>query len=627
MADDFTQHMMERGVNIFTIPTFTRTNGRSKAFGMGGNKHATPLNARRSTLILPGLSSFNPIALSFQGALSEQLNAELTPDVDEEGFTTTGVYGSFDSIRSVSGYEQTPMSPVMVNNAVIRKELGLSLNYSEVERAIANEFWELAFSSYKVKPLKVPKKSTWGAIRFTTDHTLKRAYADWLLQPDIFEQMLATHHSGDLVALANEYEMLLMFYLQKRTQVDPPSKVRKFFDYDYAVSGGERGATGNTDKSVVIEGRRYDDFSAMRVRTVQAGPWPVNVVNSVIATGTLHALFERFPNTFHINTPEEIEKAVNGHNVYASDVSQYDASMSEEAIDVFFDCATKYWDERMVKISRDHMFSCYYARPLDLHSTRGKWVGDPMSSELKVCGGNRSGHGATSLVAKGNKIIDELIVFHKIGIPVLGNIESILKGESVLKLINNGDDNLILGNGPIFDKYVAARSDPKAGHYLVEREVGCVYSGNVIMKTDSQFVYSVAPRVTTSFEKMYVPERSIGGVMRPFWHIGWLQRINEVPKTDAIGRAWDIHHRVYRDILEPHIGSLVGILADASRRAEFRFDDLTYAEREVLEDPDKLHYKFLESDVRDEIVSTAFGAVPVSVVEPIINTYYKGSLL
>lgn len=624
-SDTFESFAKTNGRVVHPLPRATRPSQVHKvAFGVGGAKHAKPLSERKENLVLPGLGSWNPTLISFQRKLSEAINDHLKPDLNSELMSANGVISDANKLRAVSGYEQTPVSAVAIDSSVKRKELGLSEDYTPRHKEIAEAFWRLAFSEYHASAINVPKKSTWGARRFTTDDTLKLLYAKWLYRPDVFERMLTTFASGDMVGLCDNFEMVLMFYLQKRAQIDAPGKVRLAADIEYMISRGKRGVSAPTDNRVVLNGVLLDDFAGMRVRTVQAGPWPVNLVNALVGKGTLNGLFARFPNTFHVNTPEQIEAVLRGKRTYFADVKEYDSTMSKLDIETPFKCAAEFWDERIIGFCRRHMVSPYYARPLDLDGKRGRWVGDPGTLDDELFGGNRSGHWWTALLAKGNKVIEELVILDDCGIDVVEHMIPILEHKAPIVIVNNGDDVVVAGDGPIFDMYLAAR-ERGDGFYKVEREVGCVFSGWVVTDPNANREYIAVPKINTAFERMYVPERAIGGMLRPYWPIGFFDRINAPRPTRAHEDAWELHNKTYYDLLRPKIGSLVSVLTTASEAGVFRYAGTTAKDREVLEDPDKMHYKFTENEISADVLASISGSVPKVLVEPLVAKYFRGT--
>lgn len=597
-------------------------------FGNGAANHHRPLVTRQSKTILPGVESFDPQVLEFIRQLSYSLNDACPVSLDKAGFTRTGVHSSFDRLRVPAGYMMNPMSYVAVDNQDYIRHLGLRDKLDSTDEAIGRELWHLIFSAYKPSPIKVTKNSAGGARRNTSDHKWKQDYGQYVLQPDVLSRVLDAHSRGDWLTLANEFEMVFMTYAQKRDQTDTPGKVREVMDLDYALSGGRRGAIHPADKDVIIDGRVYSDFSASRARFVHAGPWAANVILSMVSTGTMQAMFDSFPLTFHVNTAADIGALVEGCDVFAGDVTEYDRSMNKRAIELPHEVAREYWDPRIIDMSEHLYFSAYYARPLELDGDTGTMVGDYTSFEPQVVCGNRSGHAWTSLIAKVNKVWDTLIVLHKCGHNVLGNVKAYLEHRGPVRVINNGDDEVVFSeSSEMMDRFRTVRSDLKSGLYVVKPEDGAVYSGLVLRKPDPDvFHYEPCSRLATAFEKIYVPERSIGGLMRPYWWIGVTQRINARDEHPAGGVAWEVHDRLYRDMMEPRFGSMYQLLTEAMQRMPFDVSDCSNAEREVLDDPTKLHYKYKDGQIRDEIVElSTIKIAPESFMQSVLQ-YYTGNI-
>lgn len=598
-------------------------------FGNGASSHHKPLVTREPKEVLTGVSSFDETHLAFLRKLSEELNETCPVDLDSEGFTRSGVHSSFDRLRVPAGYMMNPMSFVAVDNADYIQHLGLKPKMTSEEIAIGEELWRIIFSEYLPSPIKVTKRSAGGPRRNTSDHEWKKAYGEWVLQPEVLADILRLHKAKDWLALANVYEMVFMMYAQKRDQTDTPGKAREVMDLLYALSGGKKGRIFNADKDVVINGKPYNGFSASRARFIHSGPWAVNVILSMMSTGTMQGMFQRFPKVFHVNTDSQIKAIVDGTYVYCGDVKEYDRSMKEEAIKLPHRIAKEFWDEELVDMSEHLYFSAYYARPLSMDGDTGTLVGDYTNFDPQVICGNRSGHAWTSLVAKVNKVWETLCVFNSMGLDVTGNVRTFLEARGAIGLVNNGDDEIVYTKSrDLMDKFVAARADLSVGNYAVSREDGAVFSGRILRIDDAYpLEYFPCSRLPTAFEKIYCPERSIGGLMRPYWWVGVMQRINSRDEHPAGGAAWEVHDRLYRDMMERSFGSLYGILTNAALAMPLNAHDLTMAEKEVLDDPSKLYYKYADGDVRQEIVSISTIHVPVEAFVASVKQFYTGKIV
>lgn len=617
----------ERYVEKYGRPVPLEKGKLEGAFMNGRAGHGSPLIARRPNEVLPGVYSFDSDFLEFLGAVADRASKDIPVDLDEDGFSTGGVFSDFENLKCPSGYFQTPMSYTAVDNSLYREELGLTPGYSPRQRAIAKEFWNLAFREADVCSVNVAKLSTGGMRRFTSDVQWKLDFADYVTQPATFERMLTMVRDDDAVGLANEFETLYATYIQKRGQLDKVGKVRKVADLEYALSGGRRGSLSPTDKKVVIEGREWPDFSAVRARVVHAGPWTINCFLQMVASPTMKALFRRWPGTFHVNTASDLKARVDGKLIYCSDVTEYDRSMSRDALDVVHEEMAEYWDDRIVKASKRLFESPYYAKPLDIGGKGGTWVMDPTDWTSSVFAGNRSGHALTSLVAKGNKVIETLFIIDRI-YPVLGKVDFFLSGKAPIGLINNGDDEVItFDEQRDYDRFVAIRSDLKAGHYVVEAEAGMGFSGLLITRPDaSKREYFPIPKIHTSVQKMFVPERGIGGFHRRNWPIGMTVRIDNLFKSDNGMALWGIVSDEWRRLLEPRHGDIRAIVARGYENLDFAAGNLSAVDREVLDDPDKIHFKILPEEVSPHVLDQITTKIPPVRVEQILNRYYKGHL-
>lgn len=600
--------------------------GLRNAFGNGEAGHSLPLVARRSIEVFPGVQSFDPTFLKYLRELSETLTKEIPVMLDDDKFTPNGVHTGFASLKCVANFGMNPMSYTPVDNREYRRELGLTPGYNPRQAAIVKELWRIAMEEIDITRINVPKLSQGGARRFTFDVQWKLAFAEWLMEPVRFEKVLDAIARDDWEVLANEYEILFITYIQKRGQVDAVGKERTVFDLEYALSGGVKGRSFPADKAVAIDGVQYPDFSAVRLRVIHAGPWAVNVFLQHIFTPVLRSLFRRFPKTFHVNTFSQIESTLEGWYVVGSDVSDYDRSMSHDAIDIPHEVMAEFWDPRLVHASKKLFYSPYYAKPLSVDGDRAEWVGDPTETGAagQVFAGNRSGHGGTTVFAKLNKVADSLMVIDRF-FPVLGRVREMLQWRLHIALINNGDDEEACFKDPgDRETYIKHRTDLKAGHYKVEIEDGHGFSG-AVLERKGPTSYKCHARVLTSLTKSWVPERAIGGKHRPFWPIGFLDRGDNLTAS-SVGRAvWDIQRRTYERILAPKFGGYHDILRDAVAALPLNFGQYSSKDREVLEKPAKLHYKFVaDKEIHPDIVNLVTSKIPEDHVYRFVKRYYTG---
>lgn len=605
-------------------------------FSDGVRNHLNPMVDRKSRTLLTGsksLESFDPAAMEFLDELVTIANKEIPVDKDDELFSRTGVATDFSKLRCPAGYMQSPMSAKVLDNTRLRAELGLTEGYSARQKQIAEDVWDEVWSHSRPSNVNVPKASDGGMPRFSKDRQWKLDFALWKTQPDNYARFIRMVERADVYGLANSYECVWAMNTQKRLQLDEIGKERPVNDWEYAMSSGARGSRKPADKHVSItwDGvtRDWPEFSAMRVRVIDAGPWSINCDLQIVATGAMRAMFHRFGRTFHVNTKEQITDNIQGRYIFCSDVSEYDQSMSGDALKPVFSCMRKHYPEGIVRSAERLYQSPYYARPLEMDGKRGRWAGNPFDWTKSLNAGNRSGHAFTSLVAKVNKVIETLFLIDHIYPVTKANLRLFLTGAMPMGIVNNGDDEIVWAlEKRDLTKFKAFRADLKLGHYVVTPEVGQGYSGMLMVRPDPSLPHYVpTARIHTSIEKCYVPERSVGGFMRPYWAIGFYDRIDALHQSDNGRHLWDIHNHSYSKHLEPKIGKLSSILDYAYKQHSVDMHALTIVDREVLADPDKLHYKYGEEDVSPGVLDLLTTKIPKHYCEAFLKEWFTGNFI
>lgn len=600
----------------------------SKLFKDGVGNHSSPLPARKSLEVLPGVYSWDPSYLAFQKELSETLDRELPVDLVDDLFVgRSGIHTGFDRLRSVAGYSMNPISFVPIENAnYCSQELGLPSDWrNQRHKQIAANVWRLVFSCYKASNVNLPKHSTSGFPEFTFDAQWKRDKAiDMLKNRDSIRRASS---KDDMHALFREHGVVNCFNLNKRDQVEAPSKKRVVFSLEYAL--GKSRKSGIADKRVVIDGKEYPEFTATRSRVVQGGPWPVNFFIQTVATGHLYALFERYPKTFHhVDTRELCDRFTERGDVALFDVSDYDRSLQDYMYDIKFQVMREFWDAWVCHWAERFHYAPYYTRPLDVTGKRGWFVGDPFNPAKQVHCGNRSGDGFTSLDAKVFKVIDTLTVIDDLCGDVVGNEERYLNWEMPIAIANNGDDEGISGPRELVRKFVAMRDlkvNGKVSHgYLsCALETGQVFSGDLIHRgSDGRFV--PIRRIHTMLEKTLVPERGIGGVFRKFWYLGITDRVALNEGLPAFNIAMDALNVCWKKHLQRDHGTFWGLVQDAVAASEINNGGLTAIDKAVLYDHSKLFYQYTEDDVSPNVLGLVVEKIKYSDVEPFVSDYYGG---
>lgn len=193
-------------------------------------------------------------------------------------------------------------------------------------------------------------------------------------------------------------------------------------------------------------------------------------------------------------------------------------------------------------------------------------------------------------------------------------------------VVDNGDDEIVWSYSKAdLDTFKKYRANLQVGRYVVKPEVGQGFSGLLLCRDDAtSLTYRPTPKVHTTFEKLWVPERPIGGLHRKFWTIGVIDRISNIMATDIGRAAWDVHMSVYRRLMAPIYGDFMAVVMQEHSRINLDMNSLSHADKEVLDEPGKLHYKYIASDVSKDVLAAVTSKIPVSAVERIVKRYYTG---
>lgn len=603
--------------------------GLTDYFANGVGNHKTPLvrdKALRPMFMREWSDSLDYI--NFQRISSDLFNNSFTPDLDDELFTENGIHRHFDSFRTVAGYPQFPMSWTPIDNAGFRRELGLPDKMTPRQVAIFKETFRLIFKEATVTHVNVAKGSTSGIPIFTTDPQWKLAYSRWIMEPARFDSLFSMLGKNDWVGLRNDYAFCVAAYYNKRLQVDDPGKTRKVFDLLYARSGGIEGHILNANKKVILNGVEIEDFGRMRARVIQGFPFQVTCVLQPIFASHLKSIFERYPKTFHVNTDEDILRIITGREIYCSDVSEYDRTISHEQVSLFHEIMGEFWDERFVSLSEKVSYAPYYARPLTPDGKEGAWVGDIRNPDSKVFAGNRSGDPKTSLMAKAIMTAEMLCVLDKIR-PVLGRVEAVLLGGEEFGIINNGDDTIAwFDDSRDYELYSKLRPNLNEGMFVVEREVGNGYSGRLILrKKNRRREYSLQMRYNNAVESIICPEIGFDSKLKAFPAIGQMVKINNLMSTD-IGR--EMIYLLSKAFSDSGLEAKHGTFMEVARRG-LAYDEnrllnsLSQEEKTLIVNPDAIHYMGLDENmIRGEVMDQVFAKIPDFQVEFYFNSYYSG---
>nr|QYF49793.1 MAG: putative RNA-dependent RNA polymerase [Guangxi cystovirus 17] len=619
----------ERFRQSYPVVRSYRPGNPTSLFANARQTGKTPMVRKQPREWVTGVYTFDHAHLKFARSLTEDLS-RIRPDIDDDGFSRNGLHSGFDSLRTVAGYPQEPVSALPRDNATMLEDLGIQQSMSPRQLRIAERVLRSIFSELNPKAVRIPKQSTSGPVRNVSDSEYKLQYGLHVFSMQRYNAYLDDFMKGDLDTMVRNWDACIFFGTNVRWQVDTPGKIREYWDARDVVHEASPHKRQITTK-VVIDGIEYSDFAAMRTRMINQGPWTVNILLQVFATGFMQTMFKKYPMTWY-RDEEELKTSLNGYHLWFGDVSQYDHSFSKEKIDLTHTIMKEYLDERVVTLSRQLYYAAYFTRPTgdprDGH--KPTVVGDPSDYLTdQVSAGNRSGHAFTSVMAKIWKVIDSLCKLDAIGVDVHGSFEELLKGQMHVGIINNGDDEIIWFKEKNlkdrFERYID--TIPQAEKmFHVEFETGGIFSGRVWQRLD-ETLYAPVDRIPATFEKMICPERSIGGVMRPAWPIGMIDRYNRRTEHDLKEEAFRMFDFHYRKILEPIYGPFLTLVSQAMKNLPISGDGWNWRDKQVLEDPSKIYYKFKPEDISEEVLELSFAKLQPEFFMDYVRDVYSGNII
>lgn len=623
-----------------------------RCFGGAPRNHASPLISRRGREVFVDTNSFEPDYLRFQLAFFRAMGKALPPVLDPETLLSqNGVYADWDKGLAVSGYMASPIGYAPVDNRPLRKKLGLCVVPPADFLRIVENVSRICFSEWREVDINVTPGSSAGWCGFRTEAEWKIAYATDLFKGDRIDKFLSLAKANKDIEFANEFETVWAGYAQKRDGIDSPDKVREVYGLAHARAPFDFPDDYRaTDKKVVDlrTGKAWPEHSATRERLISAMPWAINVPLSVMSSGTMKSMFDRFPKVFHVNTAEDIEALINGHHVFWGDASEFDQSHTREGMAAYHAGMTHHWGDRLAHVSHRLFTAPYFCRPmsLDPNSEAGQpaWVGLPFRNVEEVNCGNRSGHASTSLLNKIKMVAAYLYAIHLAGYAVIGAEEAWMLGERVIKFINNGDDSIIYSK----DKAALARvvklfCDEKTAIYKITKEKGGVYNGLPTILTDAaKLIYKCVPNALNSITKHTTPERPIYNprtkarlamdlasgkkIHRKYYYLGLADKIANAYKDPVMEfvmgefiSMWNHHMRGKMTIAEQ--------LEYARKLVPPLLGDYTPQDLLVLDDPDKLHHRFSRDEIDDRVLDAVSSKVDSRVYINFVKREYAGKIV
>lgn len=618
------------------------------------------------------LYSIDPRFLAFKDALSRDLTDKFPANVDDYGRVYgNGVRTNFFGMRHLNGFPMIPATWPLASNLKKRADAGLANGpVSQRDSLLFRAAVRLMFSDLEPTALKIKKGSSTCVPHFATDMPTKVAVAERALEtaPHAGRLML----NGQFEEAYRLYDMGGAYYVVYRAQstdaITHDSKTHKFTskdrmvaDFEYAITGGESGTLSPASKDPSRLKDEYgieapDGFFCERRRTAMGGPFALNAVLMAIAQAARTRLYDRYAYTFHHTTRLNKEEKVKSWALcIATDVSDHDTFWPGWLRDLLCDELLEmgYADWWVAILRTTLKLPIYVGAPAPGQGQT--LIGDPNSPDLEV--GLSSGVGFTDLLGTLLMSITYCIMQLDHTAPHLDSrikdmpsacrfLDSYWQGLEEIRQISKSDDAML--------GWVPGRS-LAAGHRLLEvlkegavnpspymkisYEHGGAFLGDILLydqrrePSSAIFIGNINSMLNNQFSPEYgvqsgVKDRSKR--KRPFPGLAWAsmrETYGSCPiysdVLEMIERHWwdafGESYRAYREeMLRTDTLALSRYVAEQVAKAGLA--ELSAIDLEVLADPSKLQYKYIESDVSAHVHDALMHGLPVEKVAPFFHS-------
>lgn len=551
----------------------------------------------RDIEVLPDVLSTDARFLSMTENLVDRLSAkQFQPESDPNtGLSVNFMTGEPERLLSVAGISNLPVGVGIEDNSFIldelehKRKLDFARTWIKPEhRAIARELTATLYQGRIDAAARIRKEASSGPMSFKKDMASK-----FLMVKNSFEYITSEF---PLTPIAMAAAGLYLVYLTgERHQPDLPTKVR------YSWNGFEMVKTTSATA--------YPGHHGMRVRTVYgfSGSWSYLIT---IAAAPIRAYYlNEFGFTYKHREPEFNAQKINRFNaVIGVDVTQFDQTVPEFLLEEYCHLLEELeiFSPRLCWVIRHSLGApsispCPYDRD---HLSKWAAVADPYDlSTYALTRGLQSGHSLNPDIGKWMMSLALLCRLHDIGVPVLGQIANILRGQAKFGFLNSADDNLLLGpDSASLRKWLSQH-----GYFALDIESIALFLGSVYGGASGAVVGH--PNLTSLLVRTCVPEHGLGkkvGDKRFQWYTGWVEK-------NAFYRT----HPLYADMYEQldlaarysFAGRGIEALMSTSEQPSLQNGHLSYADQMFLLKPDSIYYLIDAEDVTKSLLDSQIASI------------------
>lgn len=590
-----------------------------------------------------GLWSDDPRMTAVQCELADTLSERFAVEIDQDGFGgPTAVISDFQSLRNRAGFYMNPITIPMMSNRVLAGPDALNLAtgfLSERDERIFTALHHYMFRTVEPAGMAMRKTASSGAPYFTASiEEKKKALAVFNEHAGPILQRFAR---GELEGLYDDFGLFFATYMGVRTQPDSvvkrdgrwQSKPREVNDELYSRTHGKEGARGPADKTIYDRnGQIVPGIFAMRRRSVYAYPAMYNYFLTQFFTPLRSFYLNDAEFTYKHRDQESIAgKLREFTSVRGFDVKQFDQSIQPWMLDSFVGKFAGFIREEVLFFLQNVLRQPIYMPHPEVVNARGATkrpfpfnpcFGDPFDlSSFKLEVGLPSGIGPNPDMGKFIMTFAYLVLFDRHFHDVLEvGVQTILKGKHErYAMLDMGDDAVLAVNDDSF--WATARKALADTFYVrIEPEEGISFLGNVLYKDDRHMLRATS-NVVTFVRNRICPEYGVQHwSRRDFAGTGWFEGKKHYSTAPMFGEVLSVWDDVWRN----HFHESLDVRFFAAREAERHRNvpSLSEADRAVLENPDKLYYRYNIEDLHPWVLDKLTGVVEFDDYFPFIEKFF-----
>ncbi len=560
--------------------------------------------------------SDSPEYLSFMRALHKRLDDEYPPKIVDGFATENPITADFSALRTVSGYYSNPANIPPRDNTAELKEKGVNTEgFIDKEAELAAEsVMELLLEERDDNVnVRVSKVSSSGMPYFSSDPDLKRALISFALErTDLIRELVL---KDDMEGLARLH-CWFAYTLQVRLQAEGGTKEEGGWRPKPRPVHDWKGRELIADKTSELSSLGIEGHWSSRVRTVFATSGLIGYLLTTLLTPRRTAALNRFSFSLHHTGAMDLYRKMVAYetvDVIGLDVKQMDQNYPAYFSDFANNYYGEYFDESVVKMMNWLTHAPFFSGSPGPGQPSG-WRGNPMKVEdYNLNYGLPSGildvsHKGKywvlfSLAYDLQRVTGKMWKRGAEKSEIKRAIEQFMSGtHDFVSIFNTGDDTVLLLNKKsvkykqvLFD-FLDRKLDYKPAHALYVRDSSVSYLGLVFMKDATGEIIVPKPSANSYVLNPFAPERGVFDRQRSYWGGGMMERRKYYAAMGGLIEEID------RIIVEEWRKTMTGptpfemALSHARKRPFPAGGD--QASVEVLEDPSKIHYKYLPTDVQ-----------------------------